>query len=144
MHWIKPEVAGGLGEEADYDVAREPQLVGDLYFEFADWLGDDIVSTSGFWLVTDRLADALRSAGLTGWRSGPVHVSMSEELVLRKPDLELPHWYRLLPSGTEGDDIVLLRRVHLCVSERALQVLRSFSIDHARVRDVSEIPPPIL
>ena len=144
MHWIKPEVAGGLGEGTDYDVAREPQLLGDLHFEFADWLGDDIVSTSGFWLVTDRLADGLRGAGLTGWSVGTVHVSRSEELASRRPDLELPHWSRLLPTGTEGDDIVLLRRAYLCVSERALQVLRDFSIDHARVRDVSAIPPPIL
>ncbi|WP_163275793.1 hypothetical protein [Cellulomonas iranensis] len=144
MHWIKPEVAGGLGEGSDYDVAREPQLLGDLYFEFADWLGDDIVSTSGFWLVTDRLADAFRSAGLTGWELGVVHVSRSEELARRKPDLELPNWNRLLPTGTEDDDILLVRRVYLCVSERALQVLRGFSIEHARVRDVSAIPPPIV
>ncbi|MCC2321356.1 hypothetical protein [Cellulomonas xiejunii] len=143
MYWIKPEVAGGLAEGSDYDVTRDPQLVGPLHYEFADWLGDDIVTTAGFWLVTDRLAAALRAGDVTGWDLGVVHVSRSEELVLRKPDLELPHWNRLLPHGVAGDDIVLVHRVYLCVSERALSVLRSFNLANARMRDESEIPPPI-
>lgn len=143
MYWIKPEVAGGLAEGSDYDVAREPQLVGPLHYEFEDWLGDDIVSTAGFWLVTNRLAAALREAGVTGWALDVVHVSRSEELVLRKPGLELPDWNRLVPHGIAGDDIVLVHRVYLCVSERALSVLRSFNLANARIRNESEIPPPI-
>ena len=142
MYWLHPAVEGDLGPGVDYDITRDPQLLGELAYEFDDWGGDDIVQTSGYWLVSDRLAQALSTSALTGWELAPVRVSTSDVFDQLHPDgLEMPTWHRLVPVGTPTDDFTLVRRVYLCVSERALAFLRGFDLTHARIRDESEIPP---
>ncbi|MBD7917475.1 hypothetical protein H9657_04170 [Cellulomonas sp. Sa3CUA2] len=141
MYWLGPAVDGGLGPGVDYDVTRDPHLVGELTYEFDDWTGDDITETAGYWLVSDRLAQALSASPLTGWELAPVRVTTSDVFDQLHPDgLGMPTWHRLVPTGTPGDDITLVGRVYLCVSDRALQLLRHFTIEHAAVRPVSEIP----
>lgn len=145
MYWLDPAVDGGLGPGVDYDVTRDPRLVGELAYEFDDWTGDDIVETAGYWLVSDRLAHALSASTLTGWELASVRVSTSDVFDELHPDgLDMPRWHRLVPVGTPGDDITLVGRVYLCVSERALSLLRSFNLANAHIRDASEIPPPSL
>ncbi len=141
MYWFEPVVDGGLGEGVDYDVTRDPRLVGELAYEFEDWCGDDIVQTAGYWLVSDRLAQALRASDLTGWKLDTVRVSTSDVYDELHPDgLAMPHWHRLVPVGDPVDDITLVGRTYLCVSDRALELLRRFSIEHAEVRPASQIP----
>ena len=142
MHWIRPAVDGDLGPGVDYDVTRDPRLVGDLAYEFEDWSGDDVVACAGYWLVTDSLAIALHEAALTGCETGPVHVTTSEVFDDLHPDgLDMPTWRRFIPGGGPGDDFTVVDRVFLLVSDRALEVLQRFSIQHAEVREPAEIPP---
>lgn len=142
MFWLEPVVDGGLGPGADYDGTRHPRLVGELAYEFEDWSGDDVVQTAGYWLVSDRLAQALRASELTGWALDTVRVSTSGVFEDLHPDgLEMPHWHRLLPVGSPMDDVTLIGRTYVCVSDRALDLLRRFTIEHAEIRPVSDIPP---
>lgn len=143
-HRFEPEVAGGLGPGIDYDPRRgsEP-LVGPLHYEFAGWLGDDIVTTSGYWIVTGRLADALRESPLTGYELGEVVVTTEEQFDMFYGHLGLPRdWERLIPTGTEegGEDFVLETVVDLLVSDAALELLRRFSIDDADISPADEEP----
>lgn len=143
-HRFEPEVAGGLGPGIDYDPRRgaEP-LVGPLHYEFAGWLGDDIVTTSGYWIVTGRLADALRESPLTGYELGEVVVTTEEQFDMFYSHLDLPRdWKRLIPTGTEegGEDFVLETVVDLLVSDAALELLRRFTIDDADISPADEEP----
>ena len=142
MYWLHPAVEGDLGPGVDYDITRDPQLVGELAHEFDDWGGDDIVQTSGYWLVSEGLARALSASTLTGWELASVRVSTSDIFDELHPDgLDMPRWHRLVPVGTPADDITLVGRVYLCVSERALALLRNFNLSNAQIKDESEIPP---
>ncbi len=142
MHWLRAAVDGDLGDGVDYDITRDPQLIGELAYEFEDWTGDDIVQCAGYWLVSDQLASALQESDLTGWELDTVRVTTSDVYDQLHPDgLQMPLWHRLLPVGTPLDDITLLGRVYLCVSDRALELFRRFSIRHAEIRPASEIPP---
>ncbi|MFE6615029.1 hypothetical protein [Amycolatopsis sp. NPDC057786] len=143
-HRFEPEVAGGLGPGIDHDPRRgaEP-LVGPLHYEFAGWLGDDIVTTSGYWIVTGRLADALRESPLTGYELGEVVVTTEEQFDMFHSHLGLPRdWERLVPTGTEegGEDFVLETVVDLLVSDAALELLRRFTIDDADISRADEEP----
>lgn len=97
-YWMRPEVAGGLGPRNDYNVSRTPSLIGTLHFEFVDWAGDDIVTTSGFWLVTRNLAAALKVSSLTGWQLDDVRLTFSDYW-RQPPCKEFPVWRRLVPTG---------------------------------------------
>ncbi len=141
-YWLEPAVDGGLGPGVDYDVTREPRLVGMLAYAFDDWSGDDIVETAGYWLITDRLAEALTAHGVTGWHTEPVAVSTSDMWEQLGRTIELPPWNRLVPGTEPNDDIYVVRRVYLCVSDRALAAMRTLSLDAAEIHDVSAIPPP--
>lgn len=144
-YWIKAEVAGGLGLDIDYDPRRTPALVGPLHFAFSDWLGDDIVTTSGYWIITERLSDALSNSGLTGWSLNEVVVSTDDSWKQAGITKQLPSWLRLMPTGVAGrDDFGIKNRVDLMVSERSLDFLKQFTLNQANIFPVSESPnePP--
>ena len=109
MYWLDPAVDGSLGPGVDYDVTRDPRLIGELAYEFDDWTGDDIVETAGYWLVSEGLARALSASTLTGWELASVRVSTSDIFDELHPDgLDMPRWRRLVPVGTPADDITLV------------------------------------
>lgn len=141
-HRFEAEVAGGLGEGVDYDPRREPRLVGPLHYEFAGWLGDDIVTTSGYWLVSGQLADALRASELTGFELEEAVVTTEQQfdaLPLPRPFPE--RWERLVPTGARpADDFVLEDRVDLLLSDRALSLLQGFRIGEAFTTPADEVP----
>lgn len=143
-YWIEAEVAGYVGDRADYIGNREPSLLGTLYYEFEDWLGDDIVTTRDFWCITDRLAEALKASELTGWALNKVIVTESPDAL--EPMLDkMPQWHRLVPNGMLGsDDFGLRGTMNLAISERALALLRKYNLSHATLSSVSEHPngPP--
>ena len=143
FHRIEPEVAGGIGPGIDYDSTREPRLQGDLHYEFQGWLGDEIVTTSGFWIVTDTLAETLEASDLTGFELARVVVTVDDEYERMDHEHELPSWRRLVPTGTAGvEDFRLEGRTNLVVSDRALDLLRSGRLEHAELSPADE-PVPV-
>ncbi|MCH1881563.1 hypothetical protein [Agrococcus sp. ARC_14] len=142
-HRFEAEVAGGLGPGIDYNGRRDPALIGPLHYEFAGWLGDDIVTTSGFWLVTGELAEALRASDLTGFEFAEVVVTKEAQFDMLPTPRPFPAvWERLVPTGTRdaGADLVLESRVDLLVSDAALALLQSFQITEAFTTSADEPP----
>lgn len=134
-HHIEAEVAGGFGPDIDYDRGRKPRLTGPLHYEFAGWLGDDVVTTAGYWIVSAPLAAALRTSGLTGFELAEVVVTKEEQfdmLPLRRP---FPEWVRLVPTGrgSTGEDVVVDQGTELLISDATLDLFRGFHLAEAVV-----------
>lgn len=130
---LDAEVAGGLGPGINYNHMREPALIGPLHYEFDGWMGDDIVTTAGFWLVTDRLARALQASDLSGYELAEVVVTKTSQFEHFYPGRELPTWQRLIPTGSveAGDDIALVDWNDLLLSDKAMALLGQFTIAEA-------------
>jgi len=140
---IDAEVAGGLGPGTQYDPSLPQPLVGTLRYEFQGWLGDELVTTSGYWIVTEELASSLAASDLTGYELADVIVTKDEQYDLMPHAHELPTWRRLIPTGTpDVDDFGLEGRTGLIVSDAALDLLRTHRLDHAELSPADR-PAPV-
>jgi hypothetical protein len=130
---IEPEVAGGWGEGTVFESrAGLPAIVTKLHYVFDGWLGDDLLESSACYIVTRRLADAIKERGLSGIDFDSVKISVSDEFREFFSDLTLPAFIWLKIVGEAGrDDFGLDEKLRLIISERALELLRSFQISHA-------------
>jgi hypothetical protein len=144
MAWyvVGPEVPGGLGDDAQLDTSVHPPVVSRLHYEFEGWLGDDIAESFPCFIVTERLAEALAAAGLTGFELDDVEVTIEPQLAEFEPELvrSMPAWRWLKPVGTPfADDVWQDGSARLHVSERTLTVLQRFNVEYA---DVAEATRP--
>ena len=135
---VEPEVAGQLGEDSVLDHSTTPFTVQVLHYDFDGWLGDDLVETTPCFLVTDLLAAALRNSDLSGWVLDDLKVTTSEVFEELYPGKDLPEFRWLKVVGATSDDFCLDRRHRLEVSDRALQLLKEFSIGNADIKEVQE------
>ena len=112
-------------------------------YEFDDWLGDDLVTSTPAVLATARVRDAIGAAGLTGVQFAPVTVTRSELFAdLGGGDLPERAWLR--PGGrADLDDFWSVDRRDLVVSERAWELLRCFSLVHCDVTPVAAADKPL-
>jgi hypothetical protein len=134
---LDPEVPGGLGENADltYRNGTLP-LVEHLHFEFgAGRYDDDLFQAHPVYLVTRPLADALRRSGLSGFTlDSDIELTADDNVKELEPDWQIPRAEWLKVAGTPGsDDFGLTHDARLVVSEAALDVLRTGSIDHCDI-----------
>jgi hypothetical protein len=124
---LKPEVAGGFGQDTVIDRSGRFPEVKRLHYVFEDWFGDDMVASFPCLIITDRLKDLLRKADLTGYKLDHVTVSKSDLYQDIHPNgAPLPrfHWFKVI--GRAGiDDFGLAPNHRLVVSERALRILQS-------------------
>ncbi|MBI1832500.1 MAG: hypothetical protein HYR84_13745 [Planctomycetes bacterium] len=136
FHVLEPEVAGGLGEASVLDHSSQPPTVIHLDYEFMVWLGDDLVEANPCFIVTDRLATALKDFAGTGYTFDDLTVSKDEQFDEVHPGLVLPRFWRMTIHGKAGvDDAGLrLKDQTLVVSDRLLALLRIFKIDNCLVR----------
>ncbi|MCE4025396.1 hypothetical protein LXM50_05365 [Microbacterium sp. Au-Mic1] len=144
-YYVDAEVPGSLGPDTVRDTARRAADAGPAHLVFDGWMGDDIVTTVPFWFVTERLADALRESGATGFELDPARVSEGPQYELAARHRLPSSWLRLIPTGsvTAGDDVALEDGTELVVSDAVLRVLRSFTLEYADVepRDEDEQDP---
>jgi hypothetical protein len=133
---LEPEVSGGWGEHTVS--AREPgqhPRVHRLHYKFDGWLGDELLETTPCYIVTERLADDIRRAGLTGAAFDEVEVSTSEQFEDLHPDRKLPAFVWLKVNGAPAaDDFGVTPDLMLVVSERALKLLRNAVSHRATIR----------
>lgn len=145
MIWeVDAEVAGGLGRDMDYKHERSPRLIGRLHYVFDGWLGDDIVTTASFWLVSERLAAALRNSELTGFELEDALVTVSDTWRTFKGDAEPGVWTRLVPVGDRehgSDFFVENNGTRLFVSDRAAEFLRGFTVQEGQLLQEGEPEP---
>lgn len=152
---LEPEVAGEIGEHTIYEnydaiVSRgERAIISHLHFVFMGWLGDDILETTPCFLVSEQLKKAIEKSDLTGYEFHNIEVSLSDEYKELYPYQESPCFYRLLPHGIinvqaewysnwNGMDFSLTKKMYLVLSEKAMNILKDFQLEHA---DITEILP---
>lgn len=131
---IEAEVAGGWGQNTVADTSVHPPNVHALHYEFAGWLGDELLETFPCFIVSERLGKALEQSGLTGYILADVEVSVSEAVIGSCGGQDLPRFEWLKITGSAGNaDFGLSKGYTLVVSEQALAVLRRFPISNAEV-----------
>ena len=133
FHILEPEVAGGWGQGTEADTTVHPPVVRRLVYQFDGWLGDDLLETFPCFVVTDRLAQAIRASDLTGCELGPVEVVKSELFEELHPGREIPNFHRLYAVGDAGEDDFCVDNQRLRVSDAALALLGRFNIEHCDV-----------
>ena len=131
---IEPEVPGGLGENTILDSSVHPPRVDRLHIELSGWLGDAILEAFPCALATQFAAEALKANGITGIEFAELDVSASTEFREMYPARELPNLCWLKVTGVAGkNDFGIAPDLRLVVSEKALDVLRPFGIQHALI-----------
>jgi len=134
---VEPEVAGGLADQTVLDTSRHPPIVKRLHYVFSGWMGDDIVETFPCFIVTSRLAEAIAAARLSGAEFDDVVISKDPQFVRFSMEVanNLPAWRWLRPAGEPHASDFWQQRPdgRLVVSERSLDVLRRFNLNHAEV-----------
>lgn len=133
---LEPEVLGGIDADCDCDFSIQPPRIDNLVLSFDDWLGDDLLTTHPVFFVTQDMASKIGAAKLSGCAFAPMTVKRSELFDdLHEDDpLELPAFVWLKVHGQAGvDDFGLTSKAGLVVSDRALSVLKSGSLEHCDV-----------
>ena len=104
------------------------------------WLGDDLLESFPCFIAAEGLRKRLAQSGLSGCRFDAVEVSKSDLFEEIHPDRELPEFAWLRVVGRPAiDDFGLSSDHRLVVSQRALDVLKSFRLDHCDTEEY-EVP----
>jgi hypothetical protein len=131
---LEPEVPGGLGESSKLDFSTRPPTVIALHFEFAGWLGDDLITTTPCFIVTDSLRTGLQTFNGTGYTFAELIVSKSEEFVSSEFDPYQTTFSWLKVTGIAGVDDFGLDKGRLVVSKRAFEMLSAYQMSNCIVR----------
>ncbi len=133
---VKPEVAGGFGQNTVINRGVHPPLVTRLEYRMDGWLGDALLESYPCFIITERVKESLEHAGCTGIRFGEVEVTKSEQFLEVHGERVLPVFVRLFVDGRAGlDDLGLTSDSRLVVSESALRILRTHGLSHAAIAD---------
>jgi hypothetical protein len=136
--FLEPEAAGWDGKSvADWQI--NPPAIYELHYEFDYWLGDVLLESAHSLITTLDLKAAIQSAALTGARFDRVKVCKSEQFEELFPEVKLPAFAWMKVEGKSGeDDFGIAQDLRLVVSERALKLIQSFGIPHAKVSNLDE------
>lgn len=132
---IDPDVPGRLSDETIKALRiGTPKLVN---YIFECWPTSDLVQADPVFLVSNSLASALSSAGLSGFCLKPCVARKGEQFNVTSLECgELPSYRWLVVDGLNGvDDFFISQNLMLTVSERALKVMNAFSLDGADVEE---------
>jgi len=130
---IEPEVSGQIiGSHLNHET--KPPLIEKLNYQFDDWLGDDIIAGFRCFICTDGLAKSIKKNSLSGYEFDQCTITKSELFHdLNENGKDLPTFFWLKINGTSDDDFFITSNFTLVISERALEILRQFNIDHCTV-----------
>ena len=134
---LRPEVAGDWGPNTKFTrILGESLVIHHFHYQFDGWLGDELLESCPCYIVTERLADAIRSKKLSGFRINPVEISTSEQFREFYPDRVLPPFVWFDITGKAGvDDFGMDQDLRLVVSQRAFDVIKATQLDHCEVSD---------
>ncbi|TPM45393.1 hypothetical protein FJ951_16200 [Mesorhizobium sp. B2-2-3] len=132
---VKPDVAGGLGENTVMDPSVHPPAVSKLHYQVEGWFGDALVTTFPCFLVTEEAKRGLLDIGISGATFAPAEVTKSENFLELQPDVELPPFVWLKVDGRAGhDDFGVNQKLNLVISERAFDVLDELGLPSASIQ----------
>lgn len=130
FRYVEPEVAGGIGDKTVLDASFHPPVIHRLHYQFAGWLGDDILETFPCYIVTERLKQGIEGQALTGAIFDRVIISKTE--AFNELDILLPEFHWLKVVGTpRKDDFGIAEDYRLLISDEAFSLLKNFNISNA-------------
>jgi hypothetical protein len=130
--YIRPNVAGGLGENTVLDSSVHPPIVTKLHYVVEGWFGDVLVTMFPCFLVTEETQRSLQKMDCSGATFADVEVTTSEEFHEDQPGQELPPFVWLKVNGKAGrDDFGIAANYRLVISKRVLDLLESLGIPFA-------------
>ena len=132
---LAPEVAGGWGKNTLYTrTPGKPTVVHKLHYHFDGWLGDELLTSTPCFIVSERLCQAIQRAELNGVRFDEVEVTTSDQFNELYPGRHLPKFIWLRVEGKPGqDDFGLAPSLQLVVSAQALEVLTRMNLRHCGI-----------
>jgi hypothetical protein len=135
---IEPEVAGGWGPNTVATrTPGSPVVVQKLHYQFDGWLGDELLESTPCFIATEKLAEKIQEARLTGANFEVVQISTSSLFREMHPAKELPPFVWLQVHGKPGmDDFGLSSDLRLVISNRAYAVIQK-AIGNAAVTPFS-------
>ncbi len=156
LYFLDPEVSGGHGEKTVYgtdeDVANEgiSGKVKFLHYEFEGWLGDDLLESTPAFLVSSKLENELKKSQFNDYKTEKCLITMSDVFIELYPNKEIPSFIRFIPLGTveiegeyfnnwSGHDFCLSSKGELVLTEKALEFLNEFSIDHCDITHLTQL-----
>ena len=132
---LEPEVAGGMGPGTELDASVHPPAVTRLNYVFDGWLGDDLLETFPCYILSDRGRRGIEELAPSGVSFEAVTITKGDQFFQADPRTPLPKFWWLKPLGRPGvDDIGSTPSGRLVVSQRILQELKRWSLDHCLVR----------
>lgn len=144
---ISPYTIGSLGDDTEHEGWTDrPLKISKLQIELDLWPVDDLVEASiDGYAGTYRLAEAIKNNGLTGVEYDHVDVQEGDQFWIYKndhPGEAVPEllWFKFTGKAAV-DDFGLLQgpgSFPLVVSERALVLLKSFSLTKCRVKELND------
>jgi len=134
IYILEPEVPGGIDEGTVVDRSTWPPKYKALRYELDTWQGDPLVAGFVCLLATVDLEAKFSEAGITGYVSRPVEVTLSLNYLAldRRP---VPPFVWLDISGDLGvHDIAWTDESEVAVSARFVDVLRRAGAKHFTIR----------
>jgi hypothetical protein len=130
---IEPDVPGFLKETRRF--VRENPSPSEIDYVFECWPDDDILRAHSVILVSERLSKALLEANLSGFRLKSCIGSKGDQFEIASPGRgELPKYLWLDVVGRpKVDDFGISDQLMLVISQRALEVLQTFSIERSEI-----------
>jgi hypothetical protein len=148
LYKLDPEVAGEIGELSRLEYKNGMiNSVKFLHYEFYGWLGDELLTSSPCFIVTESLADDIIRHQLTGCRFEEIHQTTSDEFKELYPNKQLPRFVRIILLGKfevtgekvndwSGHDFCIEDEVDLVVTERALNVIKKHQIRNCDIEEM--------
>ena len=139
--YVEPEVAGGLGENAEIDHSVRPFQVLRLHYHLDGWLGDVLLESFPVFIITENAKNRLQEAGFSGAAYDEVQITTSYEFKQLYPRRTLPAFAWMKIEGAAGhDDFGIAMDRRLVISERAIDVLRQLGIPNAEIAPFDDSP----
>jgi hypothetical protein len=133
-YYVEPEVAGGLGKHTVLDSSTHPPAINKLHYRIINWLGDALLESFPALIITRDAASALNDAHANGYECRELELTISESFREVYPERTLPEFLWLSVTGVAGrNDLGIAADSRLVVSERVLNVLKSFGLNNALV-----------
>ena len=120
------------------DTSEHPPVVYDLHFIFEGWLGDELVECFPVFLATVDLCDEILQEALTGCEIKNCEIEYSDQFVDLHPTTLLPSFKWLAVNGRNGDDFCISEEYKLRVSQKALNLLKKYSLSHCDISKVEQ------
>ena len=144
---LEPEVAGEIGEKTTFSNNTYPNRmkeISHLHYKFQGWLGDELLESTPCFIVTENLANSIKSSELNGFMFNEVEVTVSDLFKGLYPNKPLPNFKRLIPrgkvfvgngkyTGWSQEDFCLSQNLELVVSTNAFEIINKHPLNHCDV-----------